>query len=215
VYKIAQFEESRPEVLRALIRRHPFATLVTAAAGKLNADHVPLVFDAIDGGGAGGLRGHVARANPVWREVPDASPVLAVFQGPDHYVTPSWYPAKAEHGKVVPTWNYVVVHAHGRIGWRDDPTWLRAFLDTLTDSQESHRATPWRITDAPETYIERMLKSIVGFEIAIDTLEGKWKLGQNRSAEDRAGIAAGLATESTTGARRMTELLESALGPQS
>jgi transcriptional regulator len=206
VYTPSHFEESRPEVLRELMRRHPLATLITVVRGEPVANHLPLVFVAAPDA-ACVLRGHVARGNPVWREVPNGAPVLAVFQGPDHYVTPSWYPAKTEHGKVVPTWNYAVVHARGTIAWHDDPVWLRSFLDELTDGQESRRTAPWRITDAPAEYIERMLGAIVGFEIAVVALTGKWKLGQNRSAADRAGVATGLAAERTRAAEEMIELL--------
>ncbi|HSD55348.1 MAG TPA: FMN-binding negative transcriptional regulator [Burkholderiales bacterium] len=213
MYTPSHFEESRPEVLRELMRRHPLATLITVARGEPAANHLPLMFDAAPGA-AGVLRGHVARANAVWREVPDGSPVLAVFQGPDHYVTPSWYPAKTEHGKVVPTWNYAVVHARGTIAWHEDPAWLRGFLDALTDGQEAQRAAPWRIDDAPTQYIERMLGAIVGFEIPVVALTGKWKLGQNRSTADRAAVATGLAEEGTLAARGMIELLTGPLGPR-
>ena len=212
MYTPAQFQETRPEVLRQLMRRHPLAAVVTITPHGLTANHVPLVFDP-SAGVHGVLRGHVARANPIWRLVARRSPVLAIFQGPDHYVTPSWYPAKLAHGKVVPTWNYAVVHVHGTIVWHEDPAWLRGFLETLTEGHEAHRAEPWRVADAPEKYIERMLTSIVGFEIAVSSLTGKWKLGQNRAAEDRAGIAAGLAAEGTGDARRMIDLLEGPLGP--
>jgi len=212
MYTPAQFQETRPEVLRQLMRRHPLAAVVTITPHGLTANHVPLVFDP-SAGVHGVLRGHVARANPIWRLVARRSPVLAIFQGPDHYVTPSWYPAKLAHGKVVPTWNYAVVHVHGTIVWHEDPAWLRGFLETLTEGHEAHRAEPWQVADAPEKYIERMLTSIVGFEIAVSSLTGKWKLGQNRAAEDRAGIAAGLAAEGTGDARRMIDLLEGPLGP--
>jgi transcriptional regulator len=214
MYTPTPFLETRPEVLRELIRRHPLAAVVTMTPDGLVANHVPLVFDPA-AGVHGVLRGHVARANPVWRVVAGGSPVLAIFQGPDHYVTPSWYPAKVASGKVVPTWNYAVVHAQGAIGWHEDPEWLRRFVETLTDSHEAYRAAPWRVTDAPANYIERMLTSIVGFEIAVSSLTGKWKLGQNRAAEDRAGIAAGLAAEGTDDARRMIDMLEGPMGPAS
>jgi transcriptional regulator len=212
MYTPAQFQETRPEVLRQLMRRHPLAAVVTIAPDGLTANHVPLVFDP-SAGVHGVLRGHVARANPVWREATHGSPVLAIFQGPDHYVTPSWYPGKAEQGKVVPTWNYAVVHVHGTIAWHEDAAWLRAFLEGLTERHEAHRAEPWHIADAPANYIERLLASIVGFEIAVSSLTGKWKLGQNRAAQDRAGVAAGLAAEGTGDAQRMIDLLEGPLGP--
>jgi transcriptional regulator len=212
MYTPAAFCETRPEALRELMRRHPLAALVATTTDGLTANHLPLVFDPASGP-FGALRGHVARANPVWRLVPSGSPVLAIFQGPDHYVTPSWYPGKTAHGMVVPTWNYAVVHAHGTVAWHEDAGWLRGFLDTLTSANEAHRAEPWQISDAPERYIERQLGSIVGLEIAITTLTGKWKLGQNRDAEDRSGIAAGLAAEGTGEAGRMLDLLGGPIGP--
>jgi transcriptional regulator len=212
MYTPTPFQETRPEVLRELMRRHPLAAVVTTTPDGLTANHVPLVFDPSSGMN-GVLRGHVARANPVWRVVAGGSPVLAIFQGPDHYVSPSWYPAKAAHGKVVPTWNYAVVHAQGAIAWHEDAAWLRRFLETLTDRHEAQRVEPWQVTDAPPSYIERMLTSIVGFEIAVSSLTGKWKLGQNRATEDRAGIAAGLAAEGTGDSRRMIDLLDGPSGP--
>ena len=212
MYTPTHFQETRPEVLRGFMRRHPLAAVVTSTPEGLTANHVPLVFDPATGA-HGVMRGHVARANPVWRSVTSGSPVLAIFQGPDHYVTPSWYPGKADHGKVVPTWNYAVVHAHGTIAWREDAAWLRAFLDVLTEGHEAHRAQPWHVADAPGKYIERMLASIVGFEIAVTSLSGKWKLGQNRSPADRAGVASGLAIEGTGDARQMIDLLEGPMGP--
>lgn len=214
MYLPAQFQESRPEVLQELIRAHPLAALVTITPDGPSADHVPLVLEA-SVGERGVLRGHVARANPVWRQVESGAQVLAIFQGPNHYVTPSWYPAKAEHGKVVPTWNYVVIHVRGTISWQQDAAWLRAFLESLTAGREAHRSEPWHVSDAPADYIDRMLASIVGFEIAVSSITGKWKLGQNRSVADRAGVAAGLAAEDTVEARRMTDLLAGPLGPGS
>jgi transcriptional regulator len=194
------------------MRRHPLAAVVAPTPEGLAAVHVPLVFDA-SSGRHGALRGHVARANPIWHTVTSAAPVLAIFQGPDHYVTPSWYPGKQEHGKVVPTWNYAVVHAHGTIAWHEDPAWLRGFLEVLTASHEAHRDSPWEVGDAPANYIERLLTSIVGFEITVSSLAGKWKLGQNRAGADRAGIIAGLVAEGTGEARRMLDLLEGPMGP--
>ena len=212
MYTPTAFRETRPEALRELMRRHPLAALVAMTAEGLAANHVPMMLDPA-GGPFGTLRGHVARANPAWRLITAGSPVLAIFQGPDHYVTPSWYPGKTAHGMVVPTWNYAVVHAHGIIAWHEDAAWLRSFLDTLTAANEAHRAEPWHVSDAPERYIDRQLALIVGFEIAVTTLTGKWKLGQNRDAEDRSGIAAGLAADDTVEARRMIDLLEGPMGP--
>ncbi|MBC8056637.1 MAG: FMN-binding negative transcriptional regulator, partial [Rhizobiales bacterium] len=144
-------------------------------------------------GGPGVLRAHVARANPLWREARGDIDSLVVFQGEQAYISPSFYAAKAEHGKVVPTWNYCVVQARGRLRAVDDAEWLRAFVTRLTDRHEAPRAQPWAVTDAPEDYIATMLRAIVGIEIVLKALTGKWKVGQNRSAADRAGVARGLA----------------------
>jgi transcriptional regulator len=206
MYLPSYFAESRSEVLRELMRAHPLAALVHVGSKGLDANHVPLVFDDM-GGRCGLLRGHVARANPVFRELAAGSEVLAIFQGPSHYISPNWYPSKRAHGKDVPTWNYVVVHARGRLAWHDEPSWLGNFLGALTHGQEHQRAEPWHVTDAPAEYIDRMLKAIVGFEIPIDELTGKWKVSQNRTAEDRAGARAGLAGEENESARAIAALI--------
>jgi transcriptional regulator len=177
-------------VLHQFITEHPLAALVTAGPDGLTADHVPMEIDPA-GGALGTLRGHVSRANPLWQRA-SGTMVLAIFQGPQGYVTPAWYPAKAEHGRVVPTWNYAVVHAHGELRAVDDARWLRAFVERLTDAHEGGRAKRWHVADAPEEFIERQLGGIVGIEIALSRLEGKWKMSQNRSAQDRAGVVHGL-----------------------
>lgn len=189
MYLPAHFEETRSDLLHAAIREHPLATLIrTDPAGALQADALPMLLDAE----AGMLRGHVARANPLWREA-DGREVLVVFQGAQGYVSPNWYPSKAEHGKVVPTWNYVVVQARGRLRAIDDAAWLRGFVTRLTDRFEaSMQPAPWQVGDAPADYIDSMLRAIVGIEVQIDSLVGKWKVSQNRSAADRAGVGAGL-----------------------
>ncbi|HWI11229.1 MAG TPA: FMN-binding negative transcriptional regulator [Burkholderiaceae bacterium] len=193
MYLPAHFEESRPELLHALLRRHPLGLLVTQdAAGTLGADSVPFILDADPAGGPGILRAHVARANPVWREARGDVDALVVFQGPQAYISPAFYPSKAEHGKVVPTWNYVTVQARGRLRAIDDADWLRAFVTRLTERHETPRAQPWAVSDAPAEYIATMLHAIVGIEIVLTALTGKWKVSQNRSAADRAGVARGL-----------------------
>lgn len=191
MHDVAAFREQRVEVLHALIQAHPLATLVTHGAKGLDANHIPLLIDPAPAP-YGTLRGHVARANPLWRQTEGHAEVLAVFQGPHGYVTPSWYASKAQHGKVVPTWNYAVVHAHGPLIVHDDAEWLRGLVTRLTVSQESHRAQPWQVTDAPLDYIDTMLKAIVGIEIPIARLQGKWKMSQNRLAQDREGVIAAL-----------------------
>ena len=194
MYLPAHFEEKRPEVLHALLRTHPLGLLITqGTGGELAANSVPFVLDADPAGGPGILRAHVARANPLWREARGDVDSLVVFQGPQAYISPSFYPSKAEHGKVVPTWNYVMVQARGRLRAVDDAPWLRAFVTRLTDRHEAPRATPWAVTDAPEDFVATMLRAIVGIELVLTELTGKWKVSQNRSAADRAGVARGLA----------------------
>lgn len=209
MYQPAAFREERVVVMHDLIRAHPLATLVTRAGGTLEANHLPLLVDA-EPAPFGTLRGHVARANPLWRQAHAGLEALAVFQGPQAYVTPSWYPSKRETGKVVPTWNYAVVHAHGPLLIHDDPDWLRDLVSRLTGQQEAPLAQPWGIADAPADYIEQMLRAIVGIEIPITRIEGKWKVSQNRSAADRAGVAAGLETRGDAASQAMAALVSEA-----
>lgn len=177
MYVPDHFREDRPEMLHDAMRRIGFATLVTA---NLDANHLPMLLDG------NVLRGHVARANPVWKSGEGKG--LAIFLGPHAYVSPNWYPSKLETGKAVPTWNYIAVHARGTIRWVQDADWLRANVTALSNTHESGRAAPWQISEAPESYIETMLRGIVGFELVIETLEGKYKLSQNRDAADRAAV---------------------------
>lgn len=160
-----------------------------------------------EAGSLGVLQGHVARANPVWEGSAGERPVLAIFSGPDRYISPSWYPSKQEHGKVVPTWNYLVVHARGKIRWKHDPVWLKRHVEKATDTHE-YSDEPWHISDAPSDFVERMLKAIVGFEIEISELRGKWKISQNRSNEDQDGVIAGLKGESNDTATEMVTWME-------
>lgn len=192
MYLPSHFEETRSEALHALVRDHPLGTLITQdRRGALQADAIPFVLDA-SAGGPGVLSGHVARANPLWRETRDDVDALVVFHGAQGYVSPGWYPSKAVHGKAVPTWNYIVVQARGRLRAIDDREWLRAFVTRLTERHEARQATPWHVSDAPADYLETMLGAIVGIEIALTSLVGKWKTSQNRDAADRAGVVAGL-----------------------
>ncbi len=188
------FREQRPEVMHALMHAHPFATLVSKAGGRLMADHLPLVVHP-ELSENGVLRGHVAAGNPLAGGGREAREVLAIFQGPQVYVTPSWYPSKAEHGKVVPTWNYAVVHAYGMLRFHADRDWLLAHLTELTARNERDRPEPWAVSDAPEEFVDRQIKGIVGVEIAVETLTGKWKVSQNRDARDREGVEHGLLAE--------------------
>lgn len=197
MYRPKHFSEDRIDVMHDVMRAHPFATLISVGADGPEANHIPFALEPGEDGTPGTLRAHVARPNPLWSENdpdPDAD-VLIVFQGPEHYVTPSWYPSKAEHGKVVPTWNYIIVHARGTMRAIQDTDWLLAHLNALTDHQETGRDTPWAVADAPADYLEKMVGGIVGLEIPIRSLEGKWKMSQNRNAADRAGVVDGLIAE--------------------
>lgn len=196
MYLPAHFKEDRIPVLHDLIRAHPLAMLVTLDDSGLVANHIPLEIDA-EAGPFGTLRGHVARANPVWRSHRADVAAMVVFQGVHGYISPSYYPTKAATGKVVPTWNYAIVHAHGPLRAIEDVAWLRRFVEQLTDRHEAVRTQAtgepaWRVSDAPAAFIDSQLKAIVGIELPIARIEGKWKVSQNRSPEDRAGVVAGL-----------------------
>jgi transcriptional regulator len=206
MYTPAHFKEERIEVLGELMRAHPLAALVTLGKQGLEVSHIPLVYNSLPEP-LGTLRGHLAKANPQWRDVSPDVPALAIFGGPQHYITPSWYASTAEHGKVVPTWNYAVVHAYGKLAVRHDSAWLRQNVGELTEAHERGSAHPWRVEDAPSEYIDRMLGEIVGLEIVIDRLEGKWKVSQNRSATDRVGVVEGLERLGTLEAREMVRLV--------
>lgn len=209
MYLPPSFEESRPDVLRDLMTRHPLATVVTLGADGLDANHLPLLHQA-DPAPHGTLVGHVSRANRVWRDARLDVDALAIFHGPQGYITPAWYPSKAETGKVVPTWNYVVVHAYGRLRFHDDPAWLRRHVAALTAAHEAARTEPWSVTDAPSDYIDGQIKGIVGFELTITRLLGKWKLNQNKTDAERDGLVRAIREHGDDDARGMAELIERA-----
>jgi transcriptional regulator len=191
MYLPEAFRETRVPVMHEFMRQHPLASVVAATRAGLVGNSLPLEL-AADAGPLGTLRGHVARANRTWRELNPEIDALVVFQGPHAYVTPSWYAAKGLDGKVVPTWNYAVVHAYGALHTVEDTNWLRALVTRLTERHESNRQQRWQVTDAPVDYLDAMLQAIVGIEIPIRRLEGKWKFSQNRSSADRQSVAAGL-----------------------
>lgn len=193
MYQPSAFKEERIETLHALIRSHPLATLITAGCGGLLANLVP--FTLVDEGAKGTLRCHVARANDQVEALKAGAETLVLFQGPEAYITPSWYPSKKEHGRVVPTWNYVVVQVRGKPRLIEDPAWIRAQIGHLTSIHEGERAKPWNVSDAPEPYIAGQIKAIVGVEIPVAAIEGKWKASQNRPEADRRGVEAGLRRE--------------------
>ena len=206
MYLPKHFEETRIQVLHELIRAHPLGTLVTLTPNGLDANHIPF---EVDPGPApfGTLRGHIARANPLWRDFSRDVEALAIFQGPGAYISPSWYPTKSETAKVVPTWNYAVVHAHGPLRVIDDRAWLREFVERLTNRHEAERRDPWKVTDAPADFIEKQLGAIFGLEIPIARLIGKWKVSQNRPPQDRAGVVEGLLQEGRRSAEAMADLV--------
>lgn len=188
MYQPVHFREDDPAVQHALIRAHPLGLLATMGSGGLEANHIPFVLDPK----AGLLQGHLARPNTQWQTFDPSVEALVVFQGPEAYITPSWYATKAETGKVVPTWNYAVVQVRGRMRAIEDRDWLRTQIDALTRAQEERREHSWHVADAPASYIEGQLKGIVGIEIAITRIEGKWKVSQNRPENDKVGVVAGL-----------------------
>lgn len=176
--------------MHALMRAKPFATLVSGSSAGLYASHLPTVLK--NEGTYGVIECHLARPNPHCRDLADGNETLMIFQGPQGYITPNWYPSKAQHGKAVPTWNFAVVHAYGRLEVMKDKDWLLQHVTELTAQQESNEAKPWTPSDAPNNYIEVMLRGIVGFRFAITRLEGKWKMSQNRDLQDQAGVVEGL-----------------------
>lgn len=185
------FAESRPEELHRIIREHPLGMLVTHTAAGLEANHLPFVMDT-SRGASGVLLGHVARANPIWQEVRNGDPVLVVFRGVQGYISPNWYPSKQETHRHVPTWNYEVIHAHGRINVMDGEEFVRGMVAKLTRQSEESEPRPWRMGDAPADYLAQELNQIVGIEIELGRIEGKRKLSQNRNFRDFEGTVSTL-----------------------
>jgi transcriptional regulator len=198
MYQLPVFREDRVEVQHELIRTHPLGLLITAGAGGLMANLLPFLIDA-DSSECGTLRMHMARANPQWRELETVDECLVVFQGLQDYVTPTWYATKRETGKVVPTWNYATVHAWGSPQIINDAAWLRRQLDDLTLTREGIRPAPWRVDDAPPDFVVAQMKGIVGVEIPLLRIEGKWKMSQNRPKADQAGVLAGFREQGEVG----------------
>jgi transcriptional regulator len=208
LYLPAYFKESRTDVLHALMRARPLAALVTLSDSGLVANHIP-VETHTEPGPHGLIRGHIARANPLWKEYRAGSEALAIFQGPQVYISPSFYPSKRETGEVVPTWDYAVVHAHGTLRFVQDAEWLKTLVVGLTNAHEAARQVPWKVDDAPPPYIEKMLSLIVGFEFSITSLTGKWKLSQNHPAANREGVVHGLREDAGEDSRKIADMLSS------
>jgi transcriptional regulator len=190
MYQPDHFRVDDVSEMHALMRARPFASLVSAGSKGLFASHLPTVLK--DEGQYGVIECHLARANPHWKDLADGGEALMIFHGPETYITPNWYPSKAQHGKVVPTWNFAAVHAYGRPEVMQDRDWLLRHVTALTAQQERGQARPWLPSDAPAAFIETMLRGIVGFRFAVTRLEGKWKMSQNREMQDRAGVVTGL-----------------------
>jgi transcriptional regulator len=191
--------------MHALMRARPFAALVSNGASGLYASHMPTVLK--EAGSHGAIEFHLARANPHWKELAEGHEALMIFQGAEGYVTPNWYPSKAQHGKVVPTWNFAVVHAYGHPQVMQDAAWLRQNVTELTAQQEEDQPRPWAPSDAPDTFITAMVRGIVGFRFVITRIEGKWKMNQNREAQDRAGVVKGLGERGRADDREMAEFV--------
>jgi len=206
VYQPTHFNETRTEVMHALMRARPLMALVTLGDSGIIANHVP-VETLSEPMPLGSIRGHIARANPLWREYRTGAEALAIFQGPHAYISPSFYPTKATSGEVVPTWNYAVVHARGTLRFIHEAEWLRSFVAGLTARYEAPRPQPWKIEDAPAEYIDKMLKLIVGFEFSITNLAGKWKVSQNRQHADRVGVLKNLQAASDADSREIAAML--------
>jgi transcriptional regulator len=205
MYLPKSFEPPSREAMLTLMRECPLATLITHGADELIVNHIPMLLSATDAEN-GKLACHIARANSVWRESDLTKPVVAVFQDVNTYITPSWYATKQESGKVVPTWNYAVVHAHGKMRIIEDHDWLMTHLNQITDHNEQPFDKPWQVSDAPRDFIENLARAVVGIEISITRLEGKWKVSQNRPEADRDGVAQNLA-RGDTNSQRMARLV--------
>jgi transcriptional regulator len=207
VYLPQHFAETDVTAMHQLIRDFPLGTLVTLGAAGLTANHIPFVLDT-RAGEQGRLLGHVARNNPVWYDHDPDQDALVVFQSMQAYITPNWYATKRETHEVVPTWNYAVVHAYGIMRVMDDEAWLRTQIGDLTRFNEAARTAPWAVTDAPKTFVDAMVRGIIGLEIEIARIEGKWKVSQNRPEADREGVVEGLRAEADERADAMAELVE-------
>ncbi|WP_134497254.1 FMN-binding negative transcriptional regulator [Microvirga pakistanensis] len=214
MYQPPHFREDRLDIQHALIRAHPLGLLVTVGTTGLVANPIPFTLDE-SASPQGTLRAHLSRANPQWRDVDPAQEALVVFQGTETYITPSWYESKRQHGKVVPTWNYAIVQARGPMRIIEDPAWLLTQVTRLTATHEAARPEPWTVGDAPPDFLTAQMKGIVGVEIEIARIEGKWKVSQNRPEADRRGVAAGLRESATDDDRQMAALVEAQGAPAS
>lgn len=207
MFQPPMFKEERLSILHDLIDAYSFGILIAHEDGDISVNHLPFVLHQ-DLGDKGTLRAHMAKGNPLWKKFDAGSDIMVIFQGPHHYISPAWYASKAEHGKVVPTWNYATVHARGVLQLIDDPDWLITQIGSLSDIHEAGRDDPWKVTDAPEKYIRGQMKGIVGLEIEITALVGKWKMSQNKNDADKLGIFAGLENDGDENALEMIRIMK-------
>ncbi|MEO2280149.1 FMN-binding negative transcriptional regulator [Pseudoalteromonas pernae] len=205
-----KFKQQNIEELIALMRQHPFANVIVHGSAGLEAHHLPLLLNETDGRYY--LQGHIAKANPLWKNMVDGDNCLVVFNGPHSYISPNYYPTKAENGKAVPTWNYVAVHAKGAMRFVHDAAWIFNAIDSLTNEQERNQPKPWSITDAPRDYIDRMLPALVGINIEVSQLEGQWKLSQNQPEVNQQGVVTRLSELSEDGAQTVAKLVQQHAG---
>lgn len=210
MYIPAHFDEERDEVLHKLIVDHPLATIVTFGRDGLAANHIPFLLERA-AEGHGSLIGHVARNNPLWHDHDADVDALVIFQGPSAYISPNWYATKGETHEVVPTYNYTAVHAYGRIIVHDDARWVRGVIGKLTKAMEESQPVPWKMVDAPGDFLRSQIEHIVGIEIPIERLSGKWKTSQNRGAADRTGVVSGLRESGSASQVEMAELVQDTL----
>lgn len=214
MYCPQHFNEADTLVMQSLIRDYPLATLVSLSGQGFEANHIPLNW-VDDGSPYGVLQGHVARANPLWHEHAQDMAVLAIFHGPNAYISPSWYASKAEHGRVVPTWNYATVHAYGKFHANDDADWLRKQLDAMTQANEKGFPEPWALADAPIEFTEKLIAQIVGIEIEVTRLQGKWKVSQNQPSQNQNSVIDGLNACSRAQSAGMAALVDAKIKPLS
>jgi transcriptional regulator len=207
MYNPKLHEENRLDVLQQLIRNHPLGTLVVMGAGELVANAIPFYLDDTRGE-FGTLVAHVSRANPVWQLPATDIAALVIFQGAQAYISPSWYASKTEHGKAVPTWNYTVVQARGKVRFIQEREWLLAHVTELTNTHEHEKNNPWQVSDAPEEFIQRLLNAIVGIEIPIENIAGKWKVSKDKSVADKQGVIAGLIEAGSASDIAMASLIQ-------
>ncbi len=210
MYIPKNFEQHDVSKLKALIAEYPLATLITHSEQGLVANHIPFIFESCNG--RNHLQGHIAKTNPLWKEVKDGSEILAIFHGPDCYISPNYYPTKKEHGKAVPTWNYVVAHVKGYLSFIHDLEWNLNIINKLTEQQESNQKKPWSTNDAPKDYIEKMLSAIVGVDIHIHSITGKWKASQNQANINKQGIIDALSNSDQNEHHTMANLVKEHTG---